>query len=599
MNNYIPSINESINAKNTVTSELCNTFIVNNYYNKLASNSHTIMMGPRGSGKTTLMRMLEVKSLELWESEASQYFRDTINFSGVFIPTDRIWKTQYENTSKKLKHIEDRYVLESQFTYHVLHQLALSVSFRTCRITNKKNKFRHTILDKKSESELVKELSELWIIKPKIQSLRSLITSLSLKKNEISHYLNNVILLDNSESRPDVINGEINNIIGTSIDIINTYLNEIGQKWAFLFDELELAPDYIIQPLIDNMRGGHPDIILKLALSPYHKGLDDITNSPYSSMKDQDLSFIDLTELSESEGKKFSEELCSNLFKKKGIFNSVESCFEQPKEIDIDIIFDSLVNKDFGFREYLDSKDFRSIKYTNAENKKSQFRKVKFIAYLRDYSKNDNGNLISRRRAADYYAGFDNICKSIEYNPRMLIGIMNMFIPIIKSNGKIAIHEQISGLKMYFDSFKALLSTIAIDSQDSRINNIYDLVDLIAIFFKNELYGERFIAEPKGMLTIDEETPQDLRDAIGFALNAGAMIRVNKNDENSSMLSKDRTLTCRLSYLFSHNYGLLLTKQRAVQLSKVMADQRIETNKVSLVDIHSNGEGKQLGLDLE
>ncbi|RZP54190.1 hypothetical protein D8T48_20595 [Vibrio vulnificus] len=173
-----------------------------------------------------------------------------------------------------------------------------------------------------------------------------------------------------------------------------------------------------------------------------------------------------------------------------------------------------------------------------------------------------------------------------------------MFIPIIKEKGLVSISEQISGLETYFDSFRSLLSTIAVDSSDVRVNNIYNLVDLIANYFKDEIYGERFNPEPKGMLVIDENTPSDLRDAIGFALNAGAMISVKTPDNNGIGSSMDKVLTCRLSYLFSHHYGLLLTKQKKIQLNKIMDVNNISASTITLVNAYGFENSKQLGLDL-
>ena len=84
MNKYVPSISESFNAKSTTTKELTNTFISNMYFESLSCPNNTILIGPRGSGKTTLMRMLEVESLELWDKDVANYFRENIGFSGVF-----------------------------------------------------------------------------------------------------------------------------------------------------------------------------------------------------------------------------------------------------------------------------------------------------------------------------------------------------------------------------------------------------------------------------------------------------------------------------------------------------------------------------------
>lgn len=596
MNNYIPSVNESINAKNTAVTELCNTFINNEYYNQLASTSHTIMKGPRGSGKTTLMRMLEVRSLEFWDKDQAVKFREIISFSGVFIPTDRVWKAQYESTSKRITSDSDLTILRSQFVYHVIQQLAQSVSFRTCRVTEKKNNFRHVNITKSDESELVSALSELWVVKPRINSFKSLIASIALKKSEVSRYLNKAVIRSIIDDLPEVIELKIDEVLDSSISIINTYLGEDGGKWAFLFDELELAPDEIVQPLIDSMRGGHQDVILKLALSPYHKGVD-LTNSPESSMKNQDLSFIDLTELSEQEGTKFAKELCSNLFQKKAIFEPVEQCFESPSEIDIDKVFDSLSEKDTSFSDYLSRKGTLGASYSESNDKQSQMRKVKFVAYLRDHITKGGGKLHSRRRAADFYAGFDNICKATEYNPRMLIGIMNQFIPTIKAKGFVSISEQISGLNNYFESFRSLLSTIAVDYSDPRVNNIYDLVDIISSYFKDDIYNAKFTPEPKGILIVDHETPPDLRDAIGFALNAGAMISVKGSTSVSGEFCNESKMTCRLSYLFSHHYGLLLTKQKSISLEKIMFEKKIRTSNLLLVDAYKTNENSQLRMD--
>lgn len=593
MNNYIPSINESINAKNTSIRDLCSGFIVNEYYERLASSSNTILVGPRGSGKTTLMRMLEVRSLEHWDSEEAGLFRSKVSFSGVFIPTDRLWKKQYDNAKRNVSNHEDSLVLSSQFIYHILEQLIQTVSFRTSRTAKLEHNFRHAVLEKQDEAELVSCLSEQWYVKPHINSLKGLIVSIALKKSEVSNYINETNLKNTKLEVPKVVQGEISQVLSTSITIINTYLNENGEKWAFLFDELELAPDEIIQPLIDCMRGGHQDIILKLALSPYHKGIN-ITNSPESSMKNQDLSYIDLTDMSEKEGLKFAKSLCTTMLINKGIFSNIESCFTSPEDIDIDQVFKKLYQKDPSFCQYLESKDFIGINYSDAEKvTQSQFRKVKFITYLRELKRSDNGKKKARRRPADYYAGFENICRSTEFNPRMLIGIMNMFIPIIKDRHKVTISEQISALQSYFESFRSLLSTIAVDSSDGKINNIYDLVDKIALYFHNEIYGDKFNSQPKGVIVLNQDTPPELGEAIGLALNAGAMISTQNSDSKGGNLTDESISSCRISYLFSHNYGLLLTQQDPISLNRI-----INSDAIRVVRTSSYSDDRQFKLNI-
>ncbi|ELV8601174.1 hypothetical protein QNE95_004436, partial [Vibrio vulnificus] len=207
MINRIPSISDSFNAKMSTTEDLCETFITNEFYDKLACPNHCIMIGPRGSGKTTLMRMLDVESLELWESERASEYRKTINYSGVFIPTDRYWKTQYQKIENKLKDNELskneklRYdtaiiLLEQLFSYHVFENFLSVVNYRCSRTIKKKNNFKNVMFDKESEVGLVYSLTRILHVEPKINSLKSLLTEVILKKQLISNTVNNLISND-------------------------------------------------------------------------------------------------------------------------------------------------------------------------------------------------------------------------------------------------------------------------------------------------------------------------------------------------------------------------------------------------------------------
>lgn len=601
MHKVAPSISESFNARSTTTEELCNSFIINDYFERLASPNHTIMIGPRGSGKTTLMRMLEVQSLEMWDKENSSFYRKKVDYSGVFIPTDRFWKTQYDRAEAIISHKGNEsisLILQSLFTYHILEQICKVVSFRTSRTIERKNNYRSVKIDKSIENELVSALSRLWCLKPEILSLKSLIIELTLKKQSISIYINNVLNGKQELKQPEVVQATIVETISSSIAIINTYFDEIGYKWALLFDELELAPDALIQPLVDAMRGGEKDIIFKLALSPYHKGVA-ITKTPESAMREQDLSFINLTESSEQDGDRFAKTLCENILLRQGIKTSIEHCFDKPKDIDIDIVFSELATKDPSFKKYLIEKELYNIPYLD-QNRYHQnlARKIKFIANLRNSRRKDEKHLKARRRASDLYGGLQNIFRSVEYNPRMLIGIMNIFIPIIKEKGSVSIKQQIECIENYFESFKALLSTIALKSSDKRYNNIYDLVTDIAIFFQNDIHGYEFKAEPKGSIIFKTNADKDLLEAIGYALNAGALIAVKNEVGAFHDVVNIHSTRCRLSYMFSHHFDLLMTLQKEIDFNELIKISNLKGKKFHVIEPTVENPGNQLALDL-
>lgn len=569
MYNFIPSIGESFNARSTATSDLCNGFIVSDHYSQICSSDHLIMVGPRGSGKTTLLRMLELQSLDYWEGDSSVFYRENINFSGVFIPTDRFWKTQYDRVEQCESFAESKQYLEALFIYHILECFCNVVSYRANRVQKKNNKFRHVDIPKSEEVALVRTLSDYWCVTPSIPTLKGLIIALTLKKSELSEYISKAF--NGVEiKKPVIFNVNITDMICNSVSIVNTLFDQSNEKWAFLFDELELAPNDLIQPLVDAMRGGgNKDVIFKLALSPYHEGVK-VTRNPDSAMKDQDIKFVDLT--GNSDQLTFAEQLCSGVFKRKGLTKDVGLYFESPAEIDINIDVQELIIKDPSFNEYLTKVVGTFSSYQDLDSKnKDLLRKIKFITHLRNHLKGPKNQIKARRRPADFYAGFKNICKEVEYNPRMLIGIMNIFSSIAKSDSTISINDQINKLEEYFSSFRALLSTIDLNGKGLAFRNIYELVEHLSKFYKNEIYSEDFKDKPRGSFLMKSQENIDIRSAVGLALNSGALITVGSNLGTFYSTETEGDLRFRVSYLFSHHFNLLLTLQKEVELLYVLS----------------------------
>ncbi|HIF9111801.1 hypothetical protein [Photobacterium damselae] len=575
MNDLTINFNESFNAKATSKSNLCSDFIINSHYDLLTTPNNTIMIGPRGSGKTTLLRMLDVEVLEIWNKSIAENYRKKISYSGVFIPTDRFWKTQYERISSRFKGNSNvQKLLSASFIYHILECLAQVVSYRANSTLNKKNKYLNVEISKTDESELVQQLSEYWKVSPKIPSLRGLVIATSIKKQEISTL---IASLNNEQdiSEFDILEHSLVGILEVSTQIVNQYFCENDGKWAFLFDELELAPEVFIQPLIDAMRGGPQNIIFKLALSPYHKGIS-ITKDSFSGMNKQDLTFINLSGVRD-DGFAFARELSQNIFNKYGLVNEIESYFESDSSINRDLDLKELIKKDKSFYEYASRNKLNINSYDNLdENRQAVFRRIQFNIHLRNYYLKNDKAKSSRRRASLYYTGFKNICAMLEYNPRMLVGIMSTFASIVRKNGAIKEHEQLSNIRKYADSFKSLLSTIAVDSSNNEFVTLFDIIDKIGTYLKEEIHGSEFNPDPKGSIIFKNEYNENYISAIGLALNAGALIIEKSSIDSFHDIDDIMNERCRLSYLFAPEYRLLLNVQRPVDLIDILNHSHIE-----------------------
>ncbi|KPM80270.1 MULTISPECIES: ORC-CDC6 family AAA ATPase [unclassified Pseudoalteromonas] len=564
----IQNFNKSFNAKSTSKQNLTESFIPNGHFDRLTSPNHTIMIGPRGSGKTTLLRMCELEALDIWSGTKSDKYRSRIDFTGVFIPTDRFWKAQYDLFREKFK--EDallKKLLLSSFTYHILECFSNTLIYRTLMIKDKKSYFRHINLSKHDEVEMVEQLSCLWCVETKIPSLRGLAIALALKKHEISSFLSSSDGTKQSNKVPKFADSNIISLLDASIQIVNIYFADSDGKWAFLFDELELAPDSFVQPLIDNMRGGPQNLILKLALSPYHKDVS-ITHNSYSSMHKQDLSFINLSGVRE-DGLEFAKTLTNNIFKKQNLTNPINSYFETI-DIDRDKEFSELCERDQSFYNYCQKQGILGKSYADlTQNQQAAFRRIQFNVHLRNYYKRP------RKRASHYYTGFENICKLLDYNPRMLVGVMSIFSSIAKVEGIIKVHRQLKCIDDYYQSFKALLNTIAVDSNEKNFKSLYDVITKIASFFEQQIHGQVFSPDPRGTITFDHEFNANYMEAIGLALNAGALV-IEKNDTDSfhdtNALTSSR---CRLSYIFSPKFKLLTNVQPPIDLDEILHKREI------------------------
>lgn len=568
MINQIQYFNKSFNAKSTSKQSLCDSFIPNGHFDRLISPNHTVIVGPRGSGKTTLLRMCEAEALNIWSGEQSDEYRSKIEFTGIFIPTDRFWKAQFDRLEKIYKNDTNvSKLLNSAFIYHVLECFSCTLVYRTLKESGKAD-FNKVFLDKHIESELVQFLSDIWCVEVKIPSFRGLSIALTMKKLEISSYISSLNGPLEEKNIPRFVGSELISLLEASVNIVNKYFGNFSEKWAFLFDELELAPEIFIQPLLNNMRGGPQNLVFKLALSPYHKDIS-ITADSFSSMHKQDLSFINLSGVRE-DGYEFAKSLSQYIFRQDNLLNPIESYFEG-FTFDRDTEFEELSKSDASFYDYLVKQGIYGKKYIELEDtSRDAFRRIQFNVHLRNFYRTP------RKRASDYYTGFENICNMLDYNPRMLIGVMSIFSSIAKSEGIVKKHKQIECINEYYQSFKALLNTIAVESDESGVRSLYDVIQEIANYFNQQIHGKIFSPSPKGSVIFKNDYNQNYMDAVGLALNAGALV-IEKNEIDSFQdLNNLRGARCRLSYIFSSEYKLLLNLQPPVDLVTILNHKRLK-----------------------
>src|SRR5438128_2152082 len=98
-----PPLYESFNARNYSPAQVAETFIPNDDYQDLWRNEHSVVLGPRGSGKTTLFKMLTVQGIYSWKDEFAKTLRVRRPFTAIYVPTDMHWHHQLRHAEEHLK----------------------------------------------------------------------------------------------------------------------------------------------------------------------------------------------------------------------------------------------------------------------------------------------------------------------------------------------------------------------------------------------------------------------------------------------------------------------------------------------------------------
>lgn len=573
-----PGVFENFNAKLLTTKQLTEGFIVNSAFTQLCGQNHTLLVGPRGSGKTTLLKMLQVEALAQWEDPAAEKIRVNVDFCGVFIPTDPVWSKQYDYIEDKVRLDPDlARCLKSLFTYHVLECLTNALIFRTAGRANK-SLFKHVDLDTEQEIKLVDSLSEIWQISAIIPSLRGLLEAIIGKIHALGTVFNDHVDGGNPIGpNGNIIQSSLVLTILTSVKIINAAMNEPDAKWCFLFDELELAPSTIMSELMPTMRGGSPNIIYKLSLVPYIED-EQLAQTFFSPQENNDFSRVELTREEQVHPEEFAVTLCNKVFQRHGLTNDAKTYFDEPPSESYEELVPSLSSKDQSFTAYLFQKGIDPLNIPVEESKgRWEIRKLRWPLLIREHYIKTERRMNSFRSPAPFYAGFDTLCRALEFNPRMLIGTMNKFAQVARTQDKISISTQLEILRDAETAFSAQLNTIPLSRNGP--GTLADFVDRLGIFVRDrQVLGDEFFAEPKGTFVLTNRADPSVIDAVKNGLNTGALIRVPGSEGTLDERNDQNKLRLRLSNIFSHRFRIPATVMRAISLEDVLSDAHLNDN---------------------
>ena len=572
----------SFNARNLDPKEVAEKFIFSDSFDKLKNNCHTVILGARGCGKTTLMKMLTLPALYSWKDPIAEKFIQEIPFYSVYIPTDISWVLKeesfknYDDNNEFKKNISKFAVNTNLFEslcdtfYNILH-------------------YEITDIDEEKEFELCVNLIERWKLKkstvPKLQYVK---TALQKRRDDVSQKIPKSIF---NKTESQLINEDYFDLdYRTSVTTVVTIFNRIyniptSKKIALCFDELEFAPVWLKKELYQSLRSTDQNLLFKLSSSPLlPREVEEIMNSESGASFGNDFEAIKMWELQSNND--FPKKILESLLVSNPHFKDLETFFgsnfryikklesyshnsEYLQEIK------ELQAKDEIFRDFLIK---NSINPTNPipineEQKASIFRKMKPIVYFRNYLLRENKFnskpvLKPSKKCIELYSGLEIIISITDGNPRWLIVLINSILNSCKDN-KVENNIQYDEIIKVSNRFINFIKNTPIKLNDPKSLTIDKLIEKISHYYQTELLGQKFQPEPVSTFTFDISDSRDYENIIEKGLLQGAFILIGNEREIYDFEINNKRF--KLSYLYYPKYRLPLRMNKSIKLSSIFS----------------------------
>lgn len=576
----------TFNARHLNPREVADSFIWSDSYGKLIQTNHSVVLGARGCGKTTLMKMLTLPALHYWQGQMASKVREEIGFYSVYISTDIYWDVKNQTYSSQLEKFGEFSRLISEFSVNSNVFKAICETFKQVITLELGDN------DENKEYQLCKTLIDAWKLKSTIPKLDYVIDALNLRVDSVNQSIQRLIL--NYRSDSDIPNDDFYYLgFERSLEYIIPVFERIysipsRRKWALCFDELEFAPIWLQQKLFTSLRSRTQYFIYKLSASPILSSeLEKSLLNEYSATPGNDFQIIKMWRSGENED--FSYKIIEYLLHKQhptlspeeffgsnSIYNKNSNSYDRGSEFYNQEI--KLLEKDDSFKEFLQQYgiDLSDPLPVNERQKDTVFRKIKPIVYFRNFYIEENKlergvsrHSLRGRKTGDLYFGIEVLKKVCDGNPRWLIGLVTAILS--KTNNSSRVDKRIQYQELFAASrrFSNMMDNIPISSQSPF--TFKAVLSKIGFYFSGEVLGPTFSMEPKTTFTVDLDSSPPSKHIVAIiekGVSQGAFILLDSEDDSFDFELGNKRF--KLSYLLSIQYKLPLRKNPVASLSEIL-----------------------------
>ena len=596
---------DAFNARNANAVEVARSFVYSNHLELIAGDWHAILIGPRGSGKTTLLKMLQVNALRSWRGPEAEQLAGSVRNVGIYVPADVAWSAQLESIAdgKPVSEASVRLIRHAAFATHLLHAVLRAIEDRLSPPADavRPELFRLSITPEQ-EAQLVEVMATAWQINPKLQTLRSVRMAL-IERHAI-------VAKEAERLRMGLVDAAATGLVERNaffeldpvqallavIHEVNHLSQNPGQRWAVLFDELEILPASVQKKIFRLLRSTDQILLFKLAISPHTPEWAAVLAEVHGPRGDGDYKEVSLWYTDRASMYEFGQRLLDKQVASADLPVTTAEAFlgrsqvftlEEDRQLRQEgyrpggrwpSTFASLSAKDASFRAFLLRKgiDANDLDASDGSRVGPLVRKIAPIVALRDFDlrREQAGAQKTRSRKITPYTGVDALVAATEGNPRWIIALAKSLIAKAKGRESFPVpdREQSDEVLKVSQRFEAMLRSAPVGdiAELPPRTGVWELLEKIGQSARHEVLEGSFKEDPACSWTVDD-VPLWQESLLKLALNLGGIVYLS-DGESSVALDSLKGHKFRLSFLLAPKFALPLRKTKAITLSKMLTE---------------------------
>lgn len=599
------------NANKLTPEQVASLFVASTSFDKLVSNENVILTGPRGSGKTTLMKMVTRAALDEWGAPLAKRLlaRSTLP---LYISSDSVTRSQLEAPDAVVKDDRSRAALSSirraklelQFLQTVLEAVEHEVEVGRAG------------LDTGLVPELINRLASIYSVEASFPSLSALDEAVSDELLTMSDAIQRAADGDRSFARRLASRRRVPALADTITEtrkVLCDAIRGLPHHWSLLFDEIEYLHASARQEVVGLIRALDASFGVKIAMTPLSLTGDCLSELEQSYLHaGHDFVHLSLGYGDTTSILRFATDLVRTVLERDidGIdFKSIEQFFgvsafahgsgvasvqsrRERLSSDEELIH-ALAASQPRFRRYAEKTGLLVpgvLGGLTERQRAAKWRKPRPVVVLWQErlrpSAADTANSRRGRKSRIVYTGAPTLLVLSDGNPRVLLGMLYDLLAGLRIASEGGFTASLSGMTGIFPAawqdevlddarLKQLSLANAYMSSHGRVwNDLFaiELLHQIGLLFETNVHlSPTFNPDPATSFVVDTELSPDFQAAIVDAVYTGVLVSIDPVKGTNVRIGEDIVgRRFRLSHLQATEFWLPIRKGRQVNLSQVL-----------------------------